>query len=155
MASCSSLLPVAVLKHHDQKQCEQKKVYFIIFLDNSPSLRKVRQKSGGRNGGRGHGGMLLPGLLPCFAQHNFYTTQDQMPRHGTTHILLGPPSSIINLKKNALHTCPQANLMGATPRFEGASSQATLVMLCLQKLNNREPLQLTSPRIYIPAPARS
>lgn len=41
----------------------------------------------------------------------FYT-QGHLPRSGTAHRELGPPTSITNLE-NALQTCPQANLMEA------------------------------------------
>jgi hypothetical protein len=51
--------------------------------------------------------MLLacfPDLLSLFS----YTTQDYLPRGGTTHSGLGPPTSIIN-QDSVPHICPQAS----------------------------------------------
>lgn len=46
-------------------------------------------------------------LLDCSlsrCQSAFCTTQDHLPKHGTAHGGLGPPISIINLKKKNPHS---------------------------------------------------
>jgi hypothetical protein len=52
-------------------------------------------------------GLLLARL--AFLQH-----PEQLPADGTTHSRLGPPPSIINQLK-VPQTCPQANLLEASP----------------------------------------
>lgn len=62
---------------------------YLTLLVNSLSLREVRtgtqpeQEAGGKNRGcRGHGGMVLMGLLNLIS----YSVQDHLPRGGSTHI---------------------------------------------------------------------
>ena len=70
---------------------------------SSPSrLHSITGGSQGRNHGRK--GSLAFQLLP-------YTTQAHLPRNGSVHSGLGPPTSISN-QENVSQTCPQANRTG-------------------------------------------
>lgn len=72
--------------------------------------RNSRKEPEGKSRGRGPGGVLPTGLFPM--AHLAYTTQDHLPKGGTTHSKLGPPTSIIN-QGNAPCAYPQANLNGS------------------------------------------
>lgn len=70
---------------------------------------KPRQEPEGKSWS--HGGMLLSGLLPRFTVSYFpYTTQDLLPRDGSTH-----GSGTFHINQENAQTCPLANLMEASP----------------------------------------
>lgn len=98
--------PVVVVKHPEQKQAGEKRVYFSSQLSGySPSVMEARgrdsrqdsrQEPGGRNCSRSQEEMLPLGLplpRPLLA---FLSTLDQQSRSGTAHRGLGPPTSVIN-----------------------------------------------------------
>ena len=60
---------------------------------------------------RGNGGTLLAGLA-CSAWLLIAPRTTYLPRGGTSHSGLGPPSSVIN-QQNASQSCSQANQVGA------------------------------------------
>lgn len=65
-------------------------------------------------------GAEAPTLVTCFQlllRYFPYSTQDPLPRSGTSHSGLGPPPSVNNNKINAHRHCLQANLMKAIPQL--------------------------------------
>ena len=58
---------------------------------------------------KGIGGVLITELLPKASQPAFLT-ENQLPRSGTVHDGLGPPTTNSN-QGSAPRTCPQINLM--------------------------------------------
>lgn len=49
MGIYSSLLSVAMIKNHDQKELRGEKIYLVYKLDRVHLLGKLRQEPGGRN----------------------------------------------------------------------------------------------------------
>ena len=74
------------------------------------------QEPGGRSWCRGHGGVLLPGLLPMACSvHPSYRTQDHLPWNGATHHGLGHPCTITKwesaLQLDLIETLPPLRLL--------------------------------------------
>lgn len=83
-------LSIAVAKHHDHKQFGEGRVYFILQLSgNFPSLREVRVEIQERK--KMKAGTKAEALEEPFTNSSTslcllsYTSQDQLPRGGTTH----------------------------------------------------------------------
>lgn len=49
MGAYSSLLSVAMIKNHDQKELRGETIYLVYKLDRVHLLGKLRQEPGGRN----------------------------------------------------------------------------------------------------------
>ena len=68
---------IAVMKHHDQKQLGEKRVFMLTVSYNGLSSKAVRTEThighepGGRSWCRSHRGVLLTGLLPWLAKPPF------------------------------------------------------------------------------------
>jgi hypothetical protein len=90
-------VPVAEIKHHDDRQLEEQRVYFILrFSGQTPLPREVmaelkqgRNPVAGGDGERGEGrrwrntaSWLAPSALLSLLS---YSPQDHQPRTGTTH----------------------------------------------------------------------
>ena len=74
-------ISIAVMKHYDQKQLGEERVYFThIFIG--------QELTQDRNPEAGAGAEAMEGLLSLLS----YRTQDHHPNANPTHIGLGPPS---------------------------------------------------------------
>ena len=95
-------MTIAVRKHHDQSKLWRKGFIFLSFPQHYSSPKEVRtgiqtcQEPDSRNWCRGHGGVLLTGLLlvACSALLS-YRTQDCQPRGGPTMGWARPYQSLI------------------------------------------------------------
>lgn len=84
----SSFLSVAVLKHSDQKQLGEKKVYVVCISSSQPTIEGTRVRS--------HGQALCAGLLSAWLSGSWaarFLTQSKttclgmvLPRVGSSHI---------------------------------------------------------------------
>lgn len=112
-------IPITVIKHHEQKQFGEERVYLAYRLQSiirGMQGRNKRQEPRG-NRSRGHGWMILTDFLSLFS----YIPQDYLPKDGTTHSGVGPFTSVVNQKKKKKKNhglpCLQASLMGAFSQF--------------------------------------
>jgi hypothetical protein len=113
---CSSLF-LYCDKHQDQKQLGEKQLHLAYRLQSILEGRNSRQKPGGRNWSRGHGGVLLAGLLP-FACLTTGLTQCRLPCPKVTKTTVGwALCTSISNQENASQTCPQVNLIEVIPLF--------------------------------------
>ena len=90
----------AVIKHHDQKQLEEDRVYMAYTTHISSSLTEGRAEADVSEE------KPLTGLLRQLS----LTSQDHLPGNGTAHSGLGFPTSIANQEHLP---CLQAHLMEA------------------------------------------
>lgn len=84
------------IKTHNQKQLEEKRMYFILQVSShNPSLREVKAglKSGTEAELTGH----------CQLACSSYSTHDHQPKGGTAHNELGSPISIIKQDLSSNH----------------------------------------------------
>lgn len=102
---------VAVRKHHDQTQLEERAVCFIFLLKVHCPEESGREPKG-RNGHRGQSEMLLTALLlNGLLSLSSYITQDQPAQEWHFPQGEGPSTSIIS-QESAPQACLQANLLG-------------------------------------------
>lgn len=91
----SCVTSITVIEQHDKSSLEKKR-FHLAACSISPGGsqdRNLRHLPGGRNWSRGHKGILLTGFVP----HDLlsllsYITKNHLPRGGTTHNELGPPT---------------------------------------------------------------
>jgi hypothetical protein len=85
---------IAVMKHHDQKQLGEERVYMAYQCSSLKEVRtgtQARQEPGGRSWCRGHGGVLLTELAPHgLLRLLSYKTWDHQLRASTTQQWVGP-----------------------------------------------------------------
>ena len=92
---CRSSVSTAMIKHHGQKQCGEKRIYYTLQLSgHTPSPREASAGTQGRNldaetEAEAKGGCCLQACSPWVA-----TTY--LPKDGTTPSGPGLPTSIIN-----------------------------------------------------------
>lgn len=112
-----------------KKQLEEERVSLAYTFRSQSMIREAK----GRTWGRDQRGMLFPALLsPLWLSQLSKTIQNHLPRGGTAHPGLGPPTLVIN----------QASLMEAIPQLQVPSSQGTVACVHLTKTNqhSRTPL---------------
>lgn len=78
-------------------------LHFIVQYEVSQN-RKLGLEPGGRNGSRDLCGVLFTGSFPWLAWLAFLYNEAQMPRVGTAHSGLSPPTSMVN-QENAPDLC--------------------------------------------------
>lgn len=110
-------VPVALIKHLDQKQLAGKDLFHLHFwiaalTEGSNGRNSNRVGTRGRNWSRDYGRVLHISLIlmicwGCFSWHS-----DLLIQGYYAHSEMDRMMSIIN-EENALQVCPQANLMGA------------------------------------------
>jgi hypothetical protein len=100
------LLSITVLKQSEQKQLGKERV--SLTYPSIVDLKEVRIGTQDRNLEAGTeaqtveehyfcgGALLLSSFLMVSSAWFFYTTQDHLPRDGTAHSGLSPPTSIID-----------------------------------------------------------
>lgn len=77
-------------------------------------------------------------ILACsqwLAQSVFLSSRTCLPRVGTIHNELSPPTSIINVKKKCPTNMPRDQSDGGDSSIEGRSSQVLLVCIELTETN--------------------
>jgi hypothetical protein len=101
------------MKHYDHSNLERRGFIWLTLPHHSLSSKDVstgikQQERGGRSQGRGHGGVLLSGLLLMgLLNLLFYRTQDHDPNHSTNPMGWTLPHQPL-IEKNVL----QPDLMG-------------------------------------------
>lgn len=92
------LLSIAVTNPTPESDLGRKELIWLTFPDHSPSLREIRAGAWKQVLKQRPSRTALTGLLPSdFLGILSYSTQDHLPRNGTAHRKLGPPTSITNL----------------------------------------------------------
>jgi hypothetical protein len=136
-----------------QKQVEDERVYLAytftsLFIAKGNQDRNSGQNPGGQCWCRGHGGVLLTGLLQGFLSLLSYRTQD----HSSG---MAPPTMGCALRHCSLRKCLTAGSYGGIFSIEVSSSRMTLACISWQWIANtscqfcRLLLWLTP---FIPAP---
>lgn len=108
---------IAVIKHLILK--ERYGLFTDYISGHIPSLRDLRTGTQDRRWSRGHGRMLLTGSK--FALYGSpsllsYTTPTHLPRIGSAHNGLGPPTSVIN-QAHAQQISLYSSLKGTFSKF--------------------------------------
>lgn len=85
--SWSFRLSIVVIKYHGWAQLGEEWVYLTSISTSPKEVREGTQ-------GRGHGGILLPGLVPLACSALLYT-QDHLLSSNTIHNRLNPSNSTI------------------------------------------------------------
>lgn len=107
-----SLIPVALTKATAQRGLEREGSIWLISPDHCPARREIRagtqagQEPGGSNRCRGHGGVLLTGLLPMA-----YSACSRIHPRTLCPRVVSPPTAGCTLHINhSLKKCPTTHL---------------------------------------------
>lgn len=127
-----------------KKQLEEERIS-LAYTSRSQSMIRDAE---GRTWGRDQRGILFPALLALLRLSQISNTiQNHLPRDGTAHPGLDPPTPMISQAK-APPTCPQASLMEAISQLQVLSSQGTVVCVHLTKTNQSSQTPLLPAQLF-------
>lgn len=137
-------------KYPDSKPLWEERVYLpnsLYYIKKGSEGRNSKQKPGGGNRSRDHGGMLLVALLQCLLFCFSYTIQNHLPLHGIAHSGLDTPTSNIN-QENTSTDLPTSRSDGGSFSIEAPSSLPRLYQVGKNPTNTQIDVKILSNSLH-------